>query len=83
MLASRTSRMAVASLVLSILWFSWFGSLLAVVLGIVALRQIGDSNGRLTGRGMAIAGLVLGVAGIAFRVLYFVSSLLSNDIPAV
>jgi type IV pilus assembly protein PilA len=38
----------------------------AIVLGHVALSQIKKSAGRLTGRGMAIAGLVLGYAGVAF-----------------
>jgi hypothetical protein len=37
----------------------------AVVLGIVALSAIKRSGGMLLGRGFAIAGLVLGVAGTA------------------
>jgi hypothetical protein len=62
---ARTSGLAVASLVLGILWILWVGSVLAVIFGHVALSQIKRSYGALTGRGMAIAGLVLGYLGLA------------------
>ena len=52
-------------LVLGIVWIFWLGSILAVIFGHVALSQIKRSMGALTGRGMAIAGLVLGYLGIA------------------
>ena len=48
----RTSGLAIASLVLGLIG----GSLIAVILGIVALRQIKRSQGAQEGRGMAIAG---------------------------
>jgi hypothetical protein len=51
---------AVASLVAGLLWMSWFGSILAIVLGHVALGQIDRSGGRQAGRGIALAGLVIG-----------------------
>lgn len=54
---ARTSKAAVASLVLSFLPFC--GSFPALILSIVALVQIDRSGGRLGGRGLAIAGLVL------------------------
>ena len=60
-----TNGLAIASLVLGITWIWWIGSLLAVIFGIVALRQIEESNETPTGRGMAIAGLVLGFVGLA------------------
>jgi hypothetical protein len=62
---SRTSGLAVASLVLGIVWVFWVGSVLAIVFGHVALSQIKRSYGALSGRGMAIAGLVLGYLGLA------------------
>jgi len=62
----RTSGLAVASLVLGILFLCGIGSLLATIFGAVALSQISRSNGTLTGRGMAIAGLVLGIVGLGF-----------------
>jgi Domain of unknown function (DUF4190)/GYF domain 2 len=61
--APTTSSLAVASLVLGLLgWNLLFmvGSILAIVFGHSALRDIRDSNGRIGGAGMATAGLVLG-----------------------
>ena len=56
-----TNGFAVASLVLGILGpimcICW---ILALVFGYVARKQIDESNGRQTGRGMAIAGITLG-----------------------
>ena len=46
-----------------ILLFLFFAivSILAVIFGIVAIGQINGSGGTQTGRGMAIAGMVLGL----------------------
>jgi hypothetical protein len=55
-------------MVLGIVWVFWLGSLLAVIFGHIALSQIKRSMGALTGRGMAIAGLVLGYVGIALLI---------------
>lgn len=56
-----TSGMAIASLVLGLLGlFSLgLGSLVGLILGIVGLRQIGQSDGRIQGRGLAIAGIIV------------------------
>ena len=64
---SRTSGLAIASMVLGILWLYWIGSILAVIFGHVAINQA-KKDPSLRGRGMAIAGLVLGYIGIAFLV---------------
>jgi len=69
----RTSGMAVASLVLGLLWVYWIGSLLAVVFGHVALSEIDRSQGRTIGRGMAVAGLVLGYVGLGLLLLGIIS----------
>ena len=61
--AAPTNGLAIASMVLGILWLYWLGSILALIFGYVALSQIrrrGES-----GRGMAIAGVVLGWIGLA------------------
>jgi hypothetical protein len=63
--------MAIASLVLGILWLYWVGSVLALVFGYVAKRQIDDSRGTQQGRGMAVAGIVLGWIGVGFLALFF------------
>jgi len=54
-----TNGLAIASLVLGILWVFWLGSLVGLVLGLVALKQIKHRN--QGGRGIAIAGVVLSV----------------------
>jgi hypothetical protein len=42
----------------------------AIIFGHVALGQIGQPGARTGGRGMAIAGLVLGYLGLAFSLLF-------------
>jgi hypothetical protein len=64
-----TNGMAIASLVLGIIWIYWIGSLLAIIFGHVALGQIRRSSPEQGGRGLAIAGLVLGYLGLALLVL--------------
>ena len=65
----RTNGLAVAALVLGIVWLWWIGSALAVIFGAVALHQISESGDQQAGRGMAIAGLVLGLVGLAVLAL--------------
>ncbi len=57
----KTSGLAIASLVLGILTVPTcgLGGILGLILGIVSLVKISNSNGRLTGKGMAITGLCL------------------------
>jgi hypothetical protein len=60
----RTNGLAIASMVLGILWLYWIGSILALVFGYIARNQIrerGESGG-----GMATAGIVLGWIGVGF-----------------
>jgi hypothetical protein len=59
--------MAIASMVLGILWLYWVGSILALIFGYIALSQIRQRNEG--GRGMAIAGVVLGWIGAGTLVL--------------
>jgi hypothetical protein len=62
--------MAIASMVLGILWLYWIGSVLALVFGYVALSQIRKNS--QSGRGMAIAGVVLGWVGVATLILMII-----------
>jgi hypothetical protein len=59
-LAGPTNGFAIASLVLSLAWLGGIGSLLGVVFGHVALRRINRARPPQAGRGLAVAGLVLG-----------------------
>lgn len=71
----RTSGLAVASLVLGLIWLCGLGSLLAVIFGGTAMGQINRSRGALTGYGMAVAGLVLGLIGLSVLSLYLLAVL--------
>jgi hypothetical protein len=78
--ASKTSGLAIASLVTGILFCFAITPILAVVFGHLALDQIRDSEGTVSGRGMAIAGatlgwIFLGLVGVAL--LGWVISLLA------
>jgi Domain of unknown function (DUF4190) len=64
----RTNGMAIASMVLGILWLYWIGSILALVFGYVAKRQIQERGE--AGGGMATAGIVLGWIGVGFFALF-------------
>ena len=66
---SGTNGLAVASLILGILWLCWLGSVLAVIFGHVALSQIKKSGNTQGGKGLAIAGLVLGYLGVVTLIL--------------
>lgn len=75
----RTSGYAVAALVFGVVGFlplPVFGSLLAIVFGIVARRRIRQSSGELGGYALANAGLALGGMGLlmGFFLLLFAIS---------
>jgi len=84
----RTSRSAVASLVLGIialpLAFDFGAGIIfaipAVILGLVALGTIRQTGA--AGRGLAIAGLTLGIAALAFAVFVFAVLFVACSSPA-
>jgi hypothetical protein len=63
-LATRTSVLAISSLVMGLFWMFGLGSSSAIVLGVMSLRQIARSNGTLTGKRLAIAGMIVGIIGL-------------------
>jgi hypothetical protein len=73
---AKTSGMAITSLVLGILGLFSCGitALFGLVLGIIALVKIKNSQGRLTGNGLAIAGMV--VSGIFLLMLPIYAAML-------
>lgn len=64
--------MAIASLVLGILWMYWIGSMLALVFGYAARREIRRNPGRIEGRGIATAGIIIGWVGLGMLVVTIV-----------
>lgn len=74
----RTSGLAIASMVLGIVGVPMFvlviPSLLALIFGIVSLRQISDRPQQLGGKGMAVAGVILGGLMLGILILALVAS---------
>jgi len=65
--AKPNSNMALASLVLGILGWTiapGLASIAAIITGHLAKKEIRESNGELSGDGMATAGLIMGYASI-------------------
>ncbi|HEX5615868.1 MAG TPA: DUF4190 domain-containing protein [Acidimicrobiia bacterium] len=72
-----TNGLAIASLVLGLVWVCGIGSVLAVIFGVVALGQIKQRS--QSGRGLAIAGIVLGALGIALIVVSLIAAAVTGD----
>src|SRR5580692_11836551 len=62
---AQSSGKALASLVFGLFFFVFPAAVVAIVFGHLSLSEIRKSAGRLTGHGMAMAGLVLGYIGVA------------------
>jgi hypothetical protein len=60
----RVNGLAIASIVVGVLWMWWLGSIAAVIMGHAALRQIERSGGAQTGRAAALTGLAVGYFGL-------------------
>jgi hypothetical protein len=71
--AVQNSGLAIASLVCGILgWVGLLpivGAIAAIITGHMARAQINRSGGQISGRGLALAGLILGYAQMAFVLL--------------
>lgn len=71
----KTCTKATISLVLGILGlvcFGIFAGIPALILGILALKDIKKGEGSLAGSGMAIAGIVLGICSIVISLVLFI-----------
>jgi type IV pilus assembly protein PilA len=72
---AETSGKAIGSLVCGILFFFPPSAVLAIIMGHLSLSEIRRSAGRLGGKGMAIAGLVLGYAGLAWVPILIIAAI--------
>jgi type IV pilus assembly protein PilA len=70
-----TSGKAIGSLVCGILFFFLPAAIVAVIMGHLSLSDIQKSAGRLGGKGMAIAGLVLGYLGLSFIPILIIAAI--------
>jgi hypothetical protein len=62
---AETSGKAIISLICGLFFFFFPASIVAIIFGHLSLSEIKKSAGRLGGQGLAVAGLVLGYAGVA------------------
>jgi hypothetical protein len=77
-----TNGSAIVSVVLGVLWFAGIGSLLALVFGYRARREIKNSAGSQKGSGLATAGIILGWIGIAILAIVVVGGALTIVVDA-
>jgi hypothetical protein len=80
-LAVKTNGLAVASLVCSCVGVILFTlpCILGVIFGFVARSQIRRSEGMQKGDGLALAGIIVGFAGIALAIILIVVSINNNN----
>jgi type II secretory pathway pseudopilin PulG len=71
----RPSGKATASLIVGFFSLFFPAAVLAVVLGHIAQSEIRQSQGRLTGRGRALTGLIFGYAGISLIPLLIIAAI--------
>lgn len=76
--ATHTNPAAVISLLFALLWGYGLLSLVAVVVGAAALATIGETGQR--GRGLAIAGVILGTLGVLGGIVYVAVTFVENFI---
>jgi hypothetical protein len=62
----------VATLLLGVLGFGGPVSLMAITFGAISLYQISVSRGKVTGTGLAVAGLVLGIVLLSLQIIVLV-----------
>jgi len=85
---ARTNGFAIASLVLGIsslplvccCYIGVLTGILAVVFGFLAKNKINSSNGLQKGNGMALAGIILGFAGIGFTIILLIIAMVAPDL---
>jgi hypothetical protein len=65
-----TNRMAIWSLILSIVFLGGLGSIAGILLGVSARRRIAETGER--GAGLAAAGIVIGVITLLLAIAYWV-----------
>lgn len=84
----RESSLAIVSLIAGIVGWTilpFIGSIVAVITGHLAKKEIRESGGTMSGDGMALAGLILGytMIGVALLMLIIIILALALFVPAV
>lgn len=69
---SGTNGLSIAALVLGIVWGYGITSVLAIIFGLIGMRQTRERD--QAGRGMAIAGFILGIIGAAIALIIIIAA---------
>ncbi len=69
----RWSKLAIGSFVFSFIWIYGIGSLIAIIGGIISIRDINKKNKKLKGKGFAIVGIILGIIGLILPLWILIS----------
>ena len=83
LIVNQTSQAAIWSLVLGILGMtciSCCGSIPAIILGHIAQSNIKQSGGALSGKGLALAGLILGYLNLLFFTIVMILMLTTTSL---
>jgi len=90
----KTNGLCIASLVSSLAplvlnwipvvqWFGLLASIAAIILGAMGLKKVKESNGAETGKGLAVAGIIIGSVDVfLFIVVVVVIGLIIGDIAS-
>ncbi len=70
-----TSGKSIASLIFGFFSILFPAAILAIIFGHLSLSEIGKSAGRIKGKGMAVAGLVMGYLGISFIPILIIAAI--------
>ena len=75
----RLSPTAAISFGFALLWLAGVGDVLAILFGVIAIQQIHDSQGRLSGKGIALAAILIGICSLVATVVVGAALLLGNS----
>ncbi|MGH9096108.1 MAG: DUF4190 domain-containing protein [Acidimicrobiales bacterium] len=69
----KNNGLAIAAMVCSFFFWVWgLGAVLGILFGFIARSQIKKSNGTQRGEGMALAGIIIGFAGIVIGIILII-----------
>ncbi len=84
--ATKTDGKAIGALILGILSFAplvgWICAVLAIIFGAMSMKKIKASGGTLTGKPMAVIGLILGILGLVIGLIWTIVMVLSMGAAA-
>jgi hypothetical protein len=85
--AAKTDGKAIAALILGIFSFApmvgWICAIVAIIMGAMSMKKINASGGALTGKPMAVIGLILGILGLVLGLIWTIVMIIGMAAAAV